>query len=76
MHGHAADDTCVINQDVNRSYFFSDGGNHFLNCGLIGHVTYISVNFDAFFSVCGDTFVNELLVDVVKTDFCALFSKC
>ena len=76
VHRNTADNTGVINKDINRTYFFLDSSNHCLNSRFVCHVAYVTVSFDTFCSISSHTFVYQLLIDVVKTNFSALFCKC
>ena len=73
VHRNTADNTGVINKDINRTYFFLDSSNHCLNSRFVCHVAYITVSFNSLFSIGSHAFVYQLLVDVVKTYSSALF---
>ena len=75
MHRDAADDACVVDQDVDHTDFLFDFRNHGLNGGLVGDVADIAVGFDAFFLIGGQPFVDQFLVDVVEADGGTLFGK-
>ena len=60
----------------NCTYFFCNRSNHRLNSRFVCHVAYVTVSFDTFCSISSHTFVYQLLIDVVKTNFSTLFCKC
>ena len=76
VHRNTTDNTCVIYKDINCTYFFCNRSNHRLNSRFVCHVAYVTVSFDTFCSISSHTFVYQLLIDVVKTNFSTLFCKC
>ena len=75
-HGDSLDDACVVNQDIDGAYFLLDLSYHSINCFFVGNVTYIAVSLDAFLSVCSDSLVYQLLLDIVEADGSAALSVC
>ena len=75
VHRDTADDTCVVNQNINRAHFFFDSSHHSLNSRFVSYVAYITMCLDTLFGISSHTFVYQLLVDVVETDFRTLFCK-
>ena len=75
VHRNTTDDTCVINQNIDSTYFFFNCCHHSLNSRFISYVAYIAMCLDTLFGISSHTFIHQFLVDIVKTDFCALFSK-
>ena len=75
-HGDSLDDTCVVHQDIDGTYFLLDLSYHSVNCFFVGNVTYIAVSLDAFLSVCCDSLVYQLLLDIVEADGSTALSVC
>ena len=75
-HRDTLDDTCVVHQDIDGTYFLLDLSYHSVNCFFIGNVTYIAVRLDTFFSVCCDSLVYQLLLDIVEADGSTCLCVC
>ena len=75
-HRNSLDDACVVNQDIDGAYFLLDLSYHSINCFFVGNVTYIAVSLDAFLSVCSDSLVYQLLLDIVEADGSTALSVC
>ena len=71
-HRDALDDAGVVDEDVHHADLLFDLRYHGVHLLLVGHVADVAFGLDALGLVGGQTFVHQLLFDVVEDDLSAL----
>ena len=67
-HGDALDDAGIVDQDVDGADFLGDLGDHGVDGVLVADIADIAVGLDALSLIGGQTFVNQILTQIIEDD--------